>query len=75
MAEWGDGVFGAEAAAQRYFRKPARDLNRREAALLAKSLPSPLRRNPGRPTPGHRRLAERLIPQIDTAGALTACLK
>ena len=75
VAEWGDGVFGAEAAAQRYFRKPARDLNRREAALLAKALPSPLRRNPGRPTPGHRRLAERLMPQIDTTGPLTACLK
>jgi monofunctional glycosyltransferase len=39
--EWGEGVFGAEAAAQRYFRKPARQLTAREAARLAVMLPSP----------------------------------
>ncbi|AOW14904.1 monofunctional biosynthetic peptidoglycan transglycosylase [Hydrogenophaga crassostreae] len=39
--EWGDGVFGAEAAAQRYFKKPASQLSAREAARLAVMLPSP----------------------------------
>jgi monofunctional biosynthetic peptidoglycan transglycosylase len=39
--EWGEGVFGAEAAAQRYFRKPARLLAPSEAARLAVMLPSP----------------------------------
>jgi monofunctional biosynthetic peptidoglycan transglycosylase len=39
--EWGEGVFGAEAAAQRYFRKPAARLNAHEAARLAVMLPSP----------------------------------
>src|SRR5690606_17094278 len=39
--EWGDGVFGAEAAAQRYFRKSAAQLTAREAARLAVMLPSP----------------------------------
>jgi monofunctional glycosyltransferase len=39
--EWGEGVFGAEAAAQRYFRKPARQLTASEAARLAVMLPSP----------------------------------
>ncbi len=39
--EWGEGVFGAEAAAQRYFRKPARQLSAYEAARLAVMLPSP----------------------------------
>jgi monofunctional glycosyltransferase len=39
--EWGDGVFGAEAAAQRYFKKPAARLNAYEAARLAVMLPSP----------------------------------
>jgi monofunctional glycosyltransferase len=39
--EWGDGVFGAEAAAQRYFKKPAAKLNAYEAARLAVMLPSP----------------------------------
>jgi len=41
VAEWGDGIFGAEAAAQARFNKPATDLTRREAALLAAVLPSP----------------------------------
>lgn len=39
--EWGEGVFGAEAAAQHYFRKPASRLNRYEAARLAVMLPRP----------------------------------
>jgi monofunctional glycosyltransferase len=39
--EWGSGVFGAEAAAQRYFRKPAASLSNLEAARLAVMLPRP----------------------------------
>ncbi|MEI8028611.1 MAG: transglycosylase domain-containing protein [Comamonadaceae bacterium] len=39
--EWGEGVFGAEAAAQHYFRKPASRLNAYEAARLAVMLPRP----------------------------------
>ncbi len=39
--EWGEGVFGAEAAAQRYFRKTAKSLSPTEAARLAVMLPSP----------------------------------
>jgi len=39
--EWGEGVFGAEAAAQHYFRKPAAKLNAYEAARLAVMLPRP----------------------------------
>lgn len=47
--EWGDGVFGAEAAAQRYFKKSARTLSAAEAARLAVMLPAPKRfeKNPG----------------------------
>jgi len=41
VAEWGDGIFGAEAAAQARFGKPAAELSRYEAALLASVLPSP----------------------------------
>ena len=41
VAEWGDGIFGAEAAAQARFGKAAKDLTAREAALLAAVLPSP----------------------------------
>ncbi len=39
--EWGTGIFGAEAAAQRYFKKPAGKLSAAEAARLAVMLPSP----------------------------------
>lgn len=47
--EWGEGVFGAEAAAQRYFNKPAARLTANEAARLAVMLPSPkfFERRPG----------------------------
>jgi monofunctional biosynthetic peptidoglycan transglycosylase len=47
--EWGEGVFGAEAAAQHYFRKPASRLSAYEAARLAVMLPQPKRfeKNPG----------------------------
>tara|TARA_R110000850_G_scaffold10620_3_gene37619 strand:- start:971 stop:2035 length:1065 start_codon:yes stop_codon:yes gene_type:complete len=41
VAEWGDGIFGAEAAAQARFGKSAAALTEREAALLAAVLPSP----------------------------------
>jgi monofunctional biosynthetic peptidoglycan transglycosylase len=58
IAEWGpNGEFGAEAAAQAAFRRPARDLSARDAALLASILPNPRARNAGRPGPGVRRLA------------------
>ena len=39
--EWGEGVFGAEAAAQHYFRKPAKQLSVYESARLAVMLPRP----------------------------------
>jgi len=41
VAEWGDGIFGIEAASQNRFGKPAKDLSQQEAALLAAVLPSP----------------------------------
>lgn len=46
VAEWGPGIFGAEAASQTYFGKPARDLTRFEAITLAATLPHPLTSNP-----------------------------
>jgi monofunctional biosynthetic peptidoglycan transglycosylase len=41
VIEMGKGIFGAEAAAQKYFNKPAIKLNRREASLIAACLPNP----------------------------------
>src|SRR5437660_8300442 len=39
--EWGDGIYGAEAASQYYFHKPAANLNAREAAFLSAMIPNP----------------------------------
>jgi monofunctional biosynthetic peptidoglycan transglycosylase len=46
LAEWGDGVFGAEMAARTHFKKSAKSLSRDEAARLAAVLPSPIRWSP-----------------------------
>ncbi|MBI4209586.1 MAG: monofunctional biosynthetic peptidoglycan transglycosylase [Deltaproteobacteria bacterium] len=43
VAEWGRGIYGAEAAARHYFNKSASDLTLEEASWLAAILPSPLR--------------------------------
>ena len=49
IVEWGDGVYGAEAAARHHFRKSAAALTRREAALLAVVLPNPRNWSPNPP--------------------------
>jgi monofunctional biosynthetic peptidoglycan transglycosylase len=46
VAQFGPGIFGAEAASQYYFHKSAADLTRHEAVLLAAALPNPRFRNP-----------------------------
>jgi monofunctional glycosyltransferase len=50
MAEWGRGVYGAEAAARHHFGKSAADVTPEEAALLAAILPAPRHYDPIRPT-------------------------
>lgn len=52
IAEWGEGIFGAEAASQAYFGKSAAELGVQEAVALAAALPSPYERHPGRPPSG-----------------------
>jgi monofunctional biosynthetic peptidoglycan transglycosylase len=56
VIEWGDGVFGAEAAARAYFGKSAAALAPDEAALLAGAIINPREHNPAKPT---RRLLRR----------------
>jgi monofunctional biosynthetic peptidoglycan transglycosylase len=60
VVEWGDGVYGVEAASERAFGVPASRLGARQAALLAAVLPAPRRWNPARPTPGVRARAARI---------------
>jgi monofunctional glycosyltransferase len=50
VIEWGDGVFGAEAAARAYFGKSASALSPDEAALLAGAIINPRQHNPAHPT-------------------------
>ncbi len=74
IAEWGPGVFGAEAAARYHFRKPATQLGPRESALLAVSLPNPFERRAGRPGPGTARLADNLLSRMRAGQASAVCV-
>lgn len=49
IAEWGPGIFGLQAASEYHFGKSAAQLSPMQAALLASTLPSPLRYDPARP--------------------------
>lgn len=75
IAEWGPGVFGAEAAAKHHFGKSAAALTRREAALLAAALPNPHVRRAGRPGPGTRRVAARVERLMARIGPYAACIE
>jgi monofunctional glycosyltransferase len=75
IAEWGDGVFGAEAAARRHFLKSAARLTEEEAALLAVSLPNPLERMPASPSTTTRRLAMRLLTRMKLSQASLVCVR
>jgi monofunctional glycosyltransferase len=61
VAEWGDGIYGAEAAARAWFNKPAVELAPEESAVLAAMLPAPRRRNPQRPTARLRKRAFEIL--------------
>ena len=61
VIEWGDGIYGAEAAARSYFRKPAADLGPAEAALLAGAIVNPRLLDPARPTARLRRRQEMIM--------------
>ena len=64
VIEWGNGIYGAEAAARFYFRKPARDLTVREAALLAASIPNPRHMNPSHVTRGLQNRLEIILSRM-----------
>ncbi len=65
VAEWGQGVYGAEAAARHHFKKSAHDLTPDEAAWLAAILPSPRRYDPIRKTAALIRRHERILHRIN----------
>src|SRR5262249_14161015 len=66
--EWGDGIYGAEAAARTYFHSTAADLDSEQAALLAAAIINPRLLNPARPT---AKLVRRQQLILRRMGALT----
>ncbi|MGB8275760.1 MAG: monofunctional biosynthetic peptidoglycan transglycosylase [Alphaproteobacteria bacterium] len=75
VAEWGPGIYGAEAAARAHFGKHARDLTKREAALMAVVLPDPLELSPGRPTDYVADRAQVIETRIAQLGPLLDCAR
>jgi monofunctional biosynthetic peptidoglycan transglycosylase len=76
IAEWGPaGQFGVEAGAEYAFHKPARDLTRYQAALLASVLPNPHDRSARRPGPGLRRLAGLYTGRSARSPQAAACVR
>jgi monofunctional biosynthetic peptidoglycan transglycosylase len=61
VIEWGDGVYGAEAAARTYFQKHVGELTPQEAALLAAAIVNPRVLNPSRPTAGLTRRQQLIL--------------
>jgi monofunctional biosynthetic peptidoglycan transglycosylase len=67
VAEFGPGVYGAEAASRHYFRKPAAELGDEEAAQLAATLPRPSVWHPGAGTTAYRRYVEDIRRRMERA--------
>jgi len=74
IAQWGPGIFGAEAASQHYFHKSASELTKKEALLLTVALPSPLVRNPGKPNPRMLRIAKSVERRMPVLAARSTCV-
>lgn len=74
IVEWGPNIYGIEAASQYHFDKSAKDLTRRQAALLAAALPNPIERDPGKPGAGLKRLANIVERRASRSGAYVGCV-
>lgn len=75
IAEWGPGIYGAEAASQLRFGKSASRLTRTQAALMAVTLPNPIVRDPAHPSRGLRRLAGLIERRASRAGGYVGCVQ
>jgi monofunctional biosynthetic peptidoglycan transglycosylase len=75
IAEFGPGIYGAEAAARAYFAKSASALSVREAALLAAILPSPRNWSPVRATEYIQGRARTIRTRIDQLGPMLDCIR
>jgi monofunctional biosynthetic peptidoglycan transglycosylase len=70
IAEWGKGIYGAQAAAEAYFGKNAADLTPEESAALAAALPSPRRYNPTGGTRFMERRKNSIVGRMRASGYL-----
>ena len=68
IAEFGPGTYGAEAAAQRYFHKPASGLTREDAAVLAAVLPNPQRYSAAAPSRYVQQRRDWILGQMQALG-------
>ncbi|MDD0824931.1 monofunctional biosynthetic peptidoglycan transglycosylase [Mannheimia sp. AT1] len=68
IAEFGEGIFGVEAAAQHFFKKSAKNLTLQESALLAASLPNPIVYKVDKPGPSMRKRQAWIIRQVNALG-------
>jgi len=69
VVELGPGVYGVEAASQKFWGKPARKISKKQAALLAAVLPRPLKYNAQHPGPYVSRRANKIVRLIGTLPA------
>jgi monofunctional biosynthetic peptidoglycan transglycosylase len=67
VAEFGPGIYGAEAASRRYFGKSAAELDEHEAAQLAACLPNPRQWHPGERSAVAARRTERILGRMEKA--------
>jgi monofunctional biosynthetic peptidoglycan transglycosylase len=74
IAEWGPGVFGAEAAARAHFGRSARGLSARQAAQLAVALPNPFQRDAGDPGPWTARRASVIQARAARSPEASSCV-
>lgn len=74
IAEWGPGVFGAEAASRYHFGRSADKLTAAQAAQLAAALPNPHVRNAGRPGPRTLRLSRHIARRVQREGTPISCI-
>ena len=74
VAEWSSGVYGIEVAARRGFGKPAKELTRWEASLLASVLPNPRERSAAKPSGKVVAQARKVGKRIEQLGPLLDCV-
>lgn len=71
VIEMGAATYGVEAASQAYLKRPASEVTRNQAALMATVLPNPLKRNLAKPSPFMLRDRQRILRNMQNIGEVT----